>query len=400
MEFFIIDNNGQQAGPFSMDQLVQKGISPETLVWKQGMADWTPAWKVEDLRAVLEAVEADKVNQNSNQNQGFNQNHGFNQNQGFNPNFNQNQGFNQNHGFNQSQGGNQNSNQDFNQNQGFQQGFQQGASMNQGFNTTQNTNQGFNPNSNQGFNQNTNQEFNQNPNFDSKQPKKKSNHFTMKMIIGLIIFIFAIFAVTNPSEEEHKEKVRTEVSKAIEKAVNTTDNNFFTQALRSAAKMMADNVMGEAMNQLFEYHNYIVCSKGSVEFNGKQHTISFGILGKVYTMNADDMVKALENTDNLQIEESSSTSDDNTIGDNSAASSSSSDSNADLDENGNPVDESGDGSISSRVQKKLEDKANEAMDKAADKVQKKLEEKINQQLDQATDSSKIEKIINTILELI
>ena len=360
MEFFIIDNNGQQAGPFSMDQLVQKGISPETLVWKQGMADWTPAWKVEDLRAVLEAVEADKVNQNSNQSQGFNQN----------------------------------SNQDFNQNQGFQQGsqqgFQQGASMNQGFNTTQNTNEGFNPNSNQGFNQN--------PNSDSKQPKKKSNHFAMKMIIGLIIFIFAIFAVTNPSEEEHKEKVRTEVSKAIEKAVSTTDNNFFTQALRSAAKMMADNMMGEAMNQLFEYHNYIVCSKGSVEFNGKQHTISFGILGKVYTMNADDMVKALENTDNLQIEESSSTSDDNTIGDNSA--SSSSDSNANLDENGNPVDESADGSISSRVQKKLEDKANEAMDKAADKVQKKLEEKINQKLDQATDSSKIEKIINTILELI
>ncbi len=40
MEFFIIDRNGQQAGPFSFDQLVQKGISPETLVWKQGMADW------------------------------------------------------------------------------------------------------------------------------------------------------------------------------------------------------------------------------------------------------------------------------------------------------------------------------------------------------------------------
>lgn len=360
MEFFIIDNNGQQAGPFSMDQLVQKGISPETLVWKQGMADWTPAWKVEDLRAVLEAVEADKVNQNSNQSQGFNQN----------------------------------SNQDFNQNQGFQQGsqqgFQQGASMNQGFNTTQNTNQRFNPNSNQGFNQN--------PNPDSKQPKKKSNHFAMKMIIGLIIFIFAIFAVTNPSEEEHKEKVRTEVSKAIEKAVSTTDNNFFTQALRSAAKMMADNMMGEAMNQLFEYHNYIVCSKGSVEFNGKQHTISFGILGKVYTMNADDMVKALENTDHLQIEESSSTSDDNAIGDNSA--SSSSDSNANLDENGNSNDDSADGSISSNIQKKLENKANEAMDKAADKVQKKLEEKINQKLDQATDSSKIEKIIDTILELI
>ena len=63
MEYFIIDNNGQQAGPFSLDQLVQKGITPETLVWKQGMADWTPAWKVDDMKAVLEAVEADKQNQ-------------------------------------------------------------------------------------------------------------------------------------------------------------------------------------------------------------------------------------------------------------------------------------------------------------------------------------------------
>lgn len=57
---FIIDRNGQQAGPFSFDQLVQKGISPETLVWKQGMADWTPAWKVEELRAVLEAIRANQ----------------------------------------------------------------------------------------------------------------------------------------------------------------------------------------------------------------------------------------------------------------------------------------------------------------------------------------------------
>lgn len=29
MEFFIIDNNGQQAGPFSMDQLVQKVSAPK-----------------------------------------------------------------------------------------------------------------------------------------------------------------------------------------------------------------------------------------------------------------------------------------------------------------------------------------------------------------------------------
>lgn len=312
MEFFIIDHNGQQAGPFSFDQLVQKGISPETLVWKQGMADWTPAWKVEELKAVLEAIRATQQ-------------------------------------------------QDYQkaQQEAYQQGFQQGAAMNSNF---------------------------------QQQPKKnkKTSHFAMKIVIGLIIFILAIFAITNPSADAHKEKVRTEASKAVEKAVGSTDNNFFSQALRSVAKMMAGSMMDEAMNQLFEYHNYIVCSTGSMEFNGKPHTVSFGILGNVYTMNADDMVKALESADNLHIEESESNVSSDT------PNMDGSDSEANVNEDQADSDE---GSFSTRMQKKLEEKANQAFDKAADKVSKKVEEKINQKLDETTDSSSIEKIIDKILEL-
>lgn len=333
MEFFIIDHNGQQAGPYSFDQLVQKGISPETLVWKQGMADWTPAWKVEDLRAVLEAIEANQSNQNAQKQEGVQQ--GF------------------------PQGANQQQDYQKAQQEAYQQGFQQGAAMNSNF---------------------------------QQQPKKnkKKSHFAMKIVIGLIIFILAIFAITNPSADAHKEKVRTEASKAVEKAVGSTDNNFFSQALRSVAKMMAGSMMDEAMNQLFEYHNYIVCSTGSVEFNGKPHTVSFGILGNVYTMNADDMVKALESADNLHIEESESNVSSDT------PNMDGSDSETNVNEDQANSDE---GSFSTRMQKKLEEKANQAFDKAADKVSKKVEEKINQKLEETTDSSSIEKIIDKILEL-
>ncbi len=327
MEYFIIDNNGQQAGPFSQDQLVQKAISPETLVWKQGMADWTPAWKVEELKTVLEAVEANKTNStNQQENQEPQQ---------------QTSEQAQQQAYQQAQ------------QQAYQQGFQQGAAMNANF---------------------------------QQQPKKRKSHMAMKLIIGLIVFIIAVFAVSNPGADAHKEKVRTEVGKAIEKATSTSDNNFFSQALRSVAKMMAGSVMDEAMNQLFEYHNYIVCSKGTVEFNGKQHTVSFGILGTVYTMNADDMVKALEGADNLQLEEMNSSSSDDTSSIDEATSSSD--------------DTSADEGFGTKVQKRLEDKANQAMDKAADKVGKKIEEKINQKLDEATDSSKVEKLIDKILEFL
>ena len=336
MEFFIIDRNGQQAGPFSFDQLVQKAITPETLVWKQGMADWTPAWKVEELKAVLEAVEANQSNQNAQKQEGVQQ------------------------GFQQQGASQQQAQQEAYQKaqqEAYQQGFQQGAAMHSNF---------------------------------QQQPKKKTSHFAMKMVIGLIIFILALFAITNPSADAHKEKVRTEASKAVEKAVGSTDNNFFSQALRSVAKMMAGSMMDEAMNQLFEYHNYIVCSTGSVEFNGKPHTVSFGILGNVYTMNADDMVKALESADNLHIEESESNVSSDT------PNMDGSDSEANVNEDQADSDE---GSLSTRMQKKLEEKANQAFDKAADKVSKKVEEKINQKLDETTDSSSIEKIIDKILEL-
>lgn len=300
MEYFIIDKNGQQAGPFSLDQLAQKAITPETLVWAQGMADWTPAWKVEELKTVLEAAEAIRDNEA----------------------------------------------------------------------TQEEATTGTVP-----------------PNYQPEQPQKKSSKTLWKIILGLVVFIILMLAVTNPGADAHKEKVRTEVSKAVEKATATTDNNFFSQAMRSVAKMMAGTVMDEAMDQLFQYHNYIICSKGTVEFDGKEHTVSFGILGKVYTMNADDMVKALETGDNLRIEESSSSSDDSAMDGSSSTS---------VDENAN----TGDDDASSDLQQKLEDKANKALDKAADKVSKKVEEKINQKLNEATDSSTVEKIIDKILELI
>lgn len=335
MEYFIIENNGQQAGPFSLEQLVQKAITPETLVWAQGMKDWTPAWKIAELKTVLETVEAIKANTANKENAEGTSTDATGNNGTEAANF---QAANQ-QGFQQAQ------------QEAYQQGFQHGAAMNQGYR--------------------------------QEPEKKKSSKTLWKIILGLIVLLFLVFAITNPGPDAHKEKVKTEAAKAIDKATETSDNNFFTQSIRSIAKMMAGSAIDEVMNQLFEYHNYIVCSKGTVEFNGKQHTVSFGILGSVYTMNADDMVKALEGADYLQIEETTSSSTDETP--------SVSDNNSDGSEE--------DG-LGASVQKKLEDKANQAMDQAADKVSKKLEEKINQKLDEATDSSTVEKILDKILELI
>ena len=54
MEFFIIKNNIQQ-GPFSLEELRSQNITSDTLVWAEGMEQWTPAWKVEELKPLFYA---------------------------------------------------------------------------------------------------------------------------------------------------------------------------------------------------------------------------------------------------------------------------------------------------------------------------------------------------------
>lgn len=54
MEYYYIDTNHQQQGPFTPEALRERGIGPETPVWHQGMGEsWLPAKDVPELAAVL-----------------------------------------------------------------------------------------------------------------------------------------------------------------------------------------------------------------------------------------------------------------------------------------------------------------------------------------------------------
>jgi uncharacterized membrane protein len=50
--YYIVENN-QQVGPFTIDQLMAKGITSNTNVWTVGMSNWVTAGEVPELQAVL-----------------------------------------------------------------------------------------------------------------------------------------------------------------------------------------------------------------------------------------------------------------------------------------------------------------------------------------------------------
>lgn len=54
MKFFIVENN-QQAGPFTLEEMAARGVTPSTPVWHEGMSDWTPAGNLPELASLFAA---------------------------------------------------------------------------------------------------------------------------------------------------------------------------------------------------------------------------------------------------------------------------------------------------------------------------------------------------------
>lgn len=51
--YFYLNEQREQKGPCSPEELLLNGIQPKTLVWKNGMADWMPAGEVEELKGLF-----------------------------------------------------------------------------------------------------------------------------------------------------------------------------------------------------------------------------------------------------------------------------------------------------------------------------------------------------------
>lgn len=54
---YYVAEGDQQRGPFDLDVLSDGRLRPDTLVWRQGMADWQRAADVEELRRFLQTPE-------------------------------------------------------------------------------------------------------------------------------------------------------------------------------------------------------------------------------------------------------------------------------------------------------------------------------------------------------
>ena len=209
MKYFIVENN-KQSGPFSIYELKDKGITSETLVWAEGMTDWTPAWKVDELRAFL-------------------------------------------------------------------------------FTTTDASTPPPLP------------EDMEQPAAAQAEPaaaieKKKGSSCLKRMFVGflfLLAVLLVAMAVSCPSEQAHKNKIKEKITLALEQSAQR-NNNLFGVGIGLVRHLLTDEILDRVLDEMVDYHNYYVFSKCTINSDGKDKNISYGAFARVFTMNEDDLSRYID----------------------------------------------------------------------------------------------------------
>lgn len=289
MNYFIINNKGQQEGPYTLQQLATLPITAETLVWTKSMKDWTPAWQVDELKCLLSGSVPPP------------------------------------------------------------------------------------PPPTQGYNSSTATPHM--PISGQEPTPSHRSHLLLYILMGGIGLLMVILLFTNPNAEDHRQAIKTEVGGAMEQIANqSTEDDLLSQSFHLLAQLVSTNTAETAIEQLTQYHNSLLFSKMTVNIDGTEHVVSYGMLGHVWTINKDDVVRALNGYTGYrpsnQSEEKSSPSTPSTV----------------------VAD-----SITTPI---LEQKANEAAEKIKDRVTREVDKKLEEKLQQLTDSSTIDRLIDKILSLI
>ncbi len=235
MKYFVIENDVQK-GPFTIYELKDKHISSDTLVWTEGMENWTPAWQVPELKSLLYPGQETPTP----------------------PPYNPQQQFDQPSDSSLVQGGSDAT------------GYQD-------------------PNHGQPLGEARPMPGSGTPTggVPPMQPSGKGKRIAWVFgIIALLILMFLVF--TCPTKEQHQQAIRQELTQIFDEQ-NHPSNDIFEMGMSMFGKMIAGNVINTMLEEMLTYHNDVIFSKTTVRFNGRDHTVSYGFLGKVFTVNKDDV---------------------------------------------------------------------------------------------------------------
>lgn len=136
-----------------------------------------------------------------------------------------------------------------------------------------------------------------------EEPRQGRKGVKPMLAIVILLLVVVVMAVTNPDRRDHSQAISREVTGALTSVADSSGfaDDPIAQGFMAIGQAFAGNIVDAAVNNLLRYNNYVVLSVGRIDFQGKTYTVSVGLLGHVWTMDKDEMVKAVENNGRIEV---------------------------------------------------------------------------------------------------
>ena len=134
--------------------------------------------------------------------------------------------------------------------------------------------------------------FSQTPSGQPMSPQPQQSHKALIAGIIIAVIVLVVLAITNPDRRQHTDAIARAFTEAFDNEMDKS--GISDSALDEIGNMIADRMTASMVDQLLDYHNYIIFSKSTITIVGKSYTVSWGLLGRVFTVSNDRLSKKLE----------------------------------------------------------------------------------------------------------
>ena len=124
----------------------------------------------------------------------------------------------------------------------------------------------------------------------SPQPQQSHRALIAGIIIAVVVLV--VLAITNPDRRQHTDAIARAFTEAFDNEMEKS--GISDSALGEIGNMIADRMTASMVDQLLDYHNYFIFSKSTITIVGKSYTVSWGLLGRVFTVSNDRLSQKLE----------------------------------------------------------------------------------------------------------
>lgn len=134
--------------------------------------------------------------------------------------------------------------------------------------------------------------FSQTPSRQPMSPQPQQSHRALIAGIIIAVVVLVVLAITNPDRRQHTDAIARAFTEAFDNEMEKS--GISDSALGEIGNMIADRMTASMVDQLLDYHNYIIFSKSTITIGDKSYTVSWGLLGRVFTVSNDRLSQKLE----------------------------------------------------------------------------------------------------------